>query len=851
MATRRPALPVDGALPRIIEALREHGRLVLQAPPASGKTTAVPPALLEAGFADTGAIVVLQPRRLAARLAAGRVAQVLGQAVGQQVGYQVRHDQCLCAATRLLFVTQGLFLRRLLAEPGLPGVAAVLLDEFHERHLDGDFLLAALQRLRRSRRPDLRLVVMSATLQASAVARVLDDAPTLELAGQLFPVDIEHLPRPDEAPLEQQIRRAVARLVDGSLAGDVLVFLPGAAEIRRAREALQELAARHDLELCMLHGELPPEQQQRAVQPGARRKIILSTNVAETSITVEGVVAVLDSGLARVPARSPWSGLPALELRKVSRASCVQRTGRAGRLRPGRCLRLFTEADYLARPEQELPEIQRLDLAELWLQALGLVGEVEIASLPWLDPPPPAAAQAARDLLSRLGAVDGDGSLTDRGRWMLQLPVHPRLGRLLDEARSRGVPWLGCAAAALLSERDIVAAVPGTAPRASVEVSDSDLLDRLHLLRQVDRARIDDSALHRAGLRPQAVHAVLRTLSQLERLLPGAGDGRDEDETALLHCALAAYPDRVAQRRPGGRELLLCGGGEAELDPASSVQGAGWLVALDATAPSRGRHRRSRVHLASAIEADWLLDLFAEHIVDEEELRFDEDRGRVVRSARLRYGLLVLTEQTTLARGDPRAAELLAEHALRSGLGSFDAAAGLTDLRGRLDLACRLDAELELPVLDDTLIRQLVVRLALSADDLGALRRQDLALALLQDLTATQRRALATLCPETIALPGRRRAPVHYPEAAPPFVASAMQDFFGLTETPRIGGGRVTLQLQLLAPNHRAVQVTQDLAGFWEVHYPALRRQLMRRYPRHAWAEDPRTATAPARGRPR
>ncbi len=436
---RQAPLPIDPLLPELVAALREGPSVVVEAPPGAGKTTRVPRAIHEAGLAGGREVVVLEPRRLAARLAARRVAAELGERAGETVGWQVRFEEVASPRTRIRYVTEGLLGRRLLSDPSLPGVGAVVLDEFHERHLQGDLALALLRRLQRTSRPDLRIVAMSATLDAAPVAAYLG-APSLRSEGRLHELGVEHL-SPEEAArpdrLEEQVARAVRRLLREQPAGDVLVFLPGAAEIRRAREALAAAADRDGVDLLPLHGDLPPDEQDRAVRPGPRRKVILSTNVAESSVTIEGVAAVVDSGLARVASHSPWSGLPTLEVRRISRASAAQRAGRAGRTGPGRVLRLFTRHDHDSRPEYDVPEVLREDLAETVL-ALASLGALD--GFPWFEPPPPAALEAARALLLRLGAIDGRGAPTETGRAMLRVPGHPRQARLLVEAAPEPAP---------------------------------------------------------------------------------------------------------------------------------------------------------------------------------------------------------------------------------------------------------------------------------------------------------------------------------------------------------------------------------------------------------------------------
>ncbi|MDP9037634.1 MAG: DEAD/DEAH box helicase, partial [Myxococcota bacterium] len=427
MATLQP-LPIDPILPSVVDSLRVHPALVLEAPPGAGKTTRVPRALLEAGLAGSGQIVVLEPRRLAARMAARRVADELGESVGGTIGYTVRFEDVSGPATRVRFVTEGVLGRQIVRSPELAGIAVVVLDEFHERHLHGDFALALVERLRRGPRPDLRVVVMSATLASEPLAAYLG-APVLRSEGRRFDVAIEHIPAVDDRPLASQVASAVRRLVQEGLDGDVLVFLPGASEIRRARDACEAIASQADLMLAPLHGDLSPKEQDAVLRPGGRRKVILSTNIAESSITIEGVVAVIDSGLARVASQAAWSGLPRLRVEKTSRASATQRAGRAGRVRAGRCLRLYTRADFEARPPHDTPEILRVDLAQtqLDLAALG------VRDLAWLEAPPEEHLRAATDLLASLGAIDAKGAPTPTGRAMLRFSVHPRIARVVVE----------------------------------------------------------------------------------------------------------------------------------------------------------------------------------------------------------------------------------------------------------------------------------------------------------------------------------------------------------------------------------------------------------------------------------
>ncbi|HEY1905191.1 MAG TPA: ATP-dependent helicase HrpB, partial [Myxococcaceae bacterium] len=803
---------------------------VLQAAPGAGKTTRVPRALLDASaFQDE--LWVLEPRRLAARLAAARVAEELGEPVGQRVGYQIRFDEVASAATRVRFVTEGVLTRRLLSDAGLRGVGAVILDEFHERHLPTDLGLALLRRLR-AQRPGLRLLVMSATFDPAPVARFLGEAPVLTSEGRVFPIEIEHLPAADSRPLEAQVLAALKRLGGRVTDGHVLVFLPGATEIRRAQEACAEYAERHGFRVLPLHGDLPAEAQDHAVRPSRDRKLILSTNVAETSVTVEGVAAVIDSGLARVASHSPWSGLPSLRVQPISRASAAQRAGRAGRTRAGVCLRLFTQSALDRRPERDLPEIARADLAETVL-ALSAAGAPDPRAFDWFEAPPSAALQSAEALLADLGARAPDGALTDVGRRLLAFPVHPRLGRILLEGERRGVGAEAARAAAVLSERPSRPGPAfGDARRSGPTLSGrSDVLELMEVSGSGERSR-------------GSAQAVERTTRQLARALRDRGRRPPpaEREDALLLSLLAGFPDRVARRRkPHAPELVLSGGGSAVLDPVSVVQEPMLLLALDAEQRTGPRGPEVRIRVASAVEPEWLLELFPERLTDEDRLVFNEESGRVERLTRLAYGAVALEERRLPAEASAETEAVLAEAIRARGLGTAVDTTRLETLRGRLELARTLFPDQAWPELDEA---GLAAVLARGRRSLADVREADPA-ELLGALSPDAARLLARELPERVTLPGGRSVPVHYVPGQPPWVASRLQDFFGMHEGPAIARGRVPLVLHLLAPNQRAVQVTQDLPGFWSRHYPSLRRELGRRYPRHSWPEDPLHAAPP------
>ncbi|HSY93925.1 MAG TPA: ATP-dependent helicase HrpB [Candidatus Binatus sp.] len=773
------ALPVDAILPEIIDSLRLRPNLVIVAAPGAGKTTRVPPALL--GMVS-GEVVVLEPRRIAARLAARRVAWERDEAVGETVGYQIRFEEAVGPRTRLRFVTEGILTRRLLSDPLLKGVDAVVLDEFHERHLESDLALALLKRLQRIR-PDLRIVVMSATLDAAPVATYLGDCPILRSTGTLFDLSITHLPySPD--PLEVQVKSAVELLIAGERTGDILTFLPGAVEIRRAMRACDAVARRVGLLTLPLHGSLPPKEQDRALSPAPQRKLILATNVAESSVTVEGVTAVIDSGLARFASYSPWSGLPTLHVGRVSKASAKQRAGRAARTAPGRVLRLYTEEDYSRRAEQDAPEILRSDLSQLCL-ALRAMGIDRVNDVAWLDVPTEAAVQRAESLLDRLGASE------DMAKQLARYPLPPRLARILVEALERGVGEDGCVAVALLG--------------SGVRVEKNDLLAAMDL--ELD-------------------HRVLQHITQLRRLarISGAKSGqRHHNDDALLMSILAGFPDRVARRRAGS-QVLLSAGGSAEL--AGEVTRYEFMVAVDAE--DRKEKSLPLIRMTARIEPEWLIDLFPDRVKEQSAVVWNHAAERVDAVSALRYDELVIQESRGAAPDAELAADLLAKKALEAGIERFVDVDALDEFTARIEFA-----GFETPDAPQ-ILRELSSGLRSFAELQKA--AADLVSVVERKMGA---RKLHEIAPASIRLKNGRQTKIHYERGKAPWIASRLQDFFGMRDTPRIGPQRTPVVVHLLAPNQRAVQTTTDLAGFWERLYPEVRRELMRRYPKHAWPERP------------
>jgi ATP-dependent helicase HrpB len=842
---RLTPLPIDPLLPEIVRLVASAGVLVLEAPPGAGKTTRVPWALHEAAQGD-GEIIVSEPRRLAARMAARRVADERGLRLGEAVGYSVRFEEVAGPLTRVRYVTEGVLVRRLLADAALEGVRAIVLDEFHERHLETDLLLALLARLRQGARPDLALVVMSATLDAEPVAAFLA-AERQRSEGRAFPVTIEHASAPDDRPLEKQVTSAVRRLVDEEPSGDMLVFLPGAAEIRRASETLAPLAAERQLLVLPLHGDLPIAEQARAIEPAERRKVVLSTNVAESSLTIDGVTAVIDSGLARVAGHSAWTGLATLTTAKISRASAKQRAGRAGRTREGRVLRLYTRGDFEGRPEHDVPEIMRADLAEAGL-TLRAAGAGSLSTARWLDAPPAASVQAADELLRLLGALSGD-ALSAIGRRLVELPLPPRLARLVIEGEKRGVGEEAALVAALIGERDIRAGSRASfgshQGRASQLSGPSDLLELAALFSEADAVRFEAHRVRSLGLEPRAVESVARARRQIARAVrnrgtpPGDTDAADQ---ALLAAVLTGFPDRVARRRKRGeRELVLANGRTARLSEQSVVHEPMLMVAVDAEEqPGRG----AVVRWASAVNENLLLELYGDAVETREELVWSAERERVESVASMRWGAIVLDETRGAAQPSEATARVLVAAAAERPTRFLKSEAALK-LSVRLALLGEHFPKAGFPADPAAIIQAALERAASGARSFAELEALDWLTLLTAELTPEQRRLLESETPEQIRLGSGRNVTVAYESGKAPFVEARLQDFFGKAEGPHILGGRVPLTLHLLAPNQRAVQVTTDLAGFWQRHYPSIRRELMRRYPRHAWPEDGRNAEPP------
>jgi ATP-dependent RNA helicase HrpB len=841
------ALPIDPLLPGVVSSLQSGCNVILTAAPGAGKTTRVPRAVYDSCWDKRGEVLVLEPRRLAARLAAVRVAEEMGQDVGGTVGYSIRFESVDSPRTRIRYVTEGVFPRRIADDPLLHGVDVVILDEFHERHIATDLALAFLRRLQLNERPELRLLVMSATLEPGPVAAFLGDARVFAGSETPFEVTIENEARADSRPLHEKIASTVSRALQRETSGNILVFLPGMAEIRRAAESLSSLSAKGSIELCVLHGDMPTGEQLQPFSPSGKQKVILATNVAETSITIPGVTVVIDSGLARRAGFSPWSGLPVTQVAKVSQASARQRAGRAGRTGSGLVLRLYTRHDFETRPPFEVPEIRRADLAGPVL-ALHGAGVVDVRGFGWFEKPREAAIESAETLLAKLGALDPGGRITSTGKRMLHFPVHPRLARLLLEGENAGLRREVALVAALVSERDIRLEArsrlsnPGRQRNAAV--SESDLLEMRDRFREAEAAGFRSSRVAQLGLDPRAVESVERAARQIEKSLsPGPPTHPGDADTALLESVLMAFPDRVAARRaPGSDDFLLAGGGAARQSPASVVRNATLVAAVDAEErsgmPGEGRQSAVLLRLVSEIRREWLETRFPGEITRENCLAWNDRAGRVDEIARTRFGQIILEEKTRTASPSEEASRMLAEAALaviESVFGDYDRA---REIHARLSLLARYSLA-EAPQEQGGDMRTIVAEACAGKRSLRELADISLAECVLRRLKAQERSFLERETPERIELSGRK-VRVHYAEGSEPWIEARIQDFFGLYSTPAICRGRQLLQLRLLAPNGRPAQVTQDLNGFWTNHYPGIRRELMRRYPKHRWP-DPAT----------
>ena len=814
------SLPIDDALPDLAAALTGNNAAVLVAPPGAGKTTRVPLVLLDEPWAKGKKILVLEPRRLAARAAATRMASTLGEQVGDTVGLRVRFESKVTKRTRIEVVTEGVFTRLILDDPSLESIAAVLFDEFHERSLDADLGLALARDAQQGLRQDLRLLVMSATLDGARVAALLGNAPVVESEGRAFPVETRYLGRDPRTPIERQVADAVERALSAET-GSLLVFLPGAGEIRRSETLLKERVTATNIDIVALYGALDAREQDRAISPSpaGRRKAVLATSIAETSLTIEGVRVVIDSGLSRVPCYEPDVGLTRLETVRVSRAAADQRRGRAGRTERGVCYRLWDEPQTGALEPYTRPEILSADLSSFLLD-LAQWGAADPGKLAFLDAPPQGALGEARTLLTELGAVDSAGRITEEGRTLRALPLPPRLARMVADAAAEGAGVLAASIAAILTERGLGG-------------DDVDLGHRLDNLRR-DRSR-----------RAEDARAMVTRWAEIA---DGKRGNAEHSPGSLL---ALAYPDRIAKNRGGGGgTFLLANGRGGTVDPASVLSREPFLAVAELT----GAAAAGRIVLAAPMALADIESRFAGQIENREAITFDTASASLRARRSRRLGALILAEQAKPVAPDDDNARLLAEGIAGLGISKLPWSKAQLQFRNRVNFLRRAEGDEWPDLSDETLARMAAEWLApflVGKTALSQIGADDLAAALDTLLPWNLRRRLDAEAPTHFSAPSGSHVPIDYEAEEGPKLSIRVQELFGLAVHPAIAAGRVPLVIELLSPAHRPVQVTRDLPGFWRGSYKDVRTDLRGRYPKHPWPEDPLTAPATRRAKPR
>ncbi len=836
-------LPIDAVMPEILAAMRRSRNLVLRAPPGAGKTTRVGPAMLDAKLVGPKErILMLEPRRVAARAAARRIAEERKGRVGDEIGYQVRFDDKTSTRTRFAILTEGLLTKKLESDPTLEGVGAVLLDEFHERSVHADLALAFLREVQETLRPELRIVVMSATLEAGPIAEFLGGAEIVDTPGRIFPVRTTFIDATDDRRIEARVVSGVRQLVtEDDDGGDILVFLPGVGEIRRSQEALEQSFEQRFL-VCPLYGDLSPDEQDRALKPGKKRKVVLATNVAETSLTIEGVSAVVDTGLVKRIFHDPARGIDRLELGRISRASADQRRGRAGRTGPGRCLRLWTEPEDRRLVPHDEPELMRVDLAPVLLDVLGW-GARDPAEFEWFEPPPKASLERALQLLRILGAIETHGfRLTPHGELLRRFPLHPRLTTVLVRAHKLGVVREAALVAALLSERDLVRR-SNDPFRASIEAEGpSDPLHRRDLYLELEASGFSRSLAGRLNLDLGAARTVRdverRLIDLVRREMGEAPEPKGDTEVLLRRALLAGFADRVAKRRePGSSRLLMSSGRGGELARESVVRTAPLMVAIELDDSSRAGvgTADTLVRQASAVEEAWLSET---GIIEEiARVRWNDTREAAEAVLERRYGALVLAEKRDPDADPVELARVLAEVAQPKLLEMIGEDAHQILLR--FELIRKHVPDLGIEGIE---VGTLLPKLCLGLKSLAELRKLDFGAAIKNAVGYGTWQKLESLAPERIEVPSGSQIKLRYEHDGPPVLSVRLQEVFGLEKTPKVANGRVAVKMELLAPNMRPVQVTQDLESFWARAYVEVRKDMRARYPRHAWPEDGRTA---------
>ena len=829
----KTGLPVELVLPDLVAELKTHNTVILQAPPGAGKTTTVPLWLLpelEAGQK----VLMLEPRRLAARDAARRMADLLGEKVGETVGYRIRLDTKVGPKTRIEVVTEGILTRLLQEDPELSDIGAVIFDEFHERNLQTDLGLALTRQCQDILREDLKLVIMSATLDAEAVAALLGEAPVVTSEGQLYPVQTRFLEQPLKGRPEPVLVREIEDLFKQEKEGDILVFLPGAGEISRVIQALSGFARQQQAVVLPLYGNLSQKDQDRALRPDpdGRRKIVCATDIAETSLTIEGVRIVVDGGLARKPRFDPGSGMSRLETRRISRASADQRRGRAGRLGPGICFRLWTAAEDRGLVPQSEPEIAIADLSALALE-LAKWGVTDPEELTWMTVPPSGLLGQARDLLTSLGALDPAGHITDLGKQMIRLPLHPRLARMILKAEEWGETALACDLAALLSERDIL--------KTDRETPNADMRARLE---RVNRAR-------KTGKGSPEVMRVLKNADDLRRRFRAGKEAVSLTDAGVI--LAYAYPDRIGELRKDSKTVYrLSGGRGASLQTGDVLQGKSFIVVADLD----GKGRDARIYLAAEIDREDLKDRFADMVRSEKQVYWDEERDRIIVAEEEKIGALVLKSERIKNPPSDEVAMALLQVIRDRDMRDLPWSKGARAVQDRIAFVKHHEVNSEnWPDIDDaslleTLEEWLLPYLAGKnrMADLADLKLEEI---LLSGLDWEQQQKLDQFAPSHIKVPTGSRIRLDYADPDIPVLAVRLQELFGQQDIEAVAGGMVPVTLHLLSPAGRPAQITRDLAGFWQNSYADVKKDLKGRYPKHYWPDDPFQAEPTARAKPR
>ena len=840
-------LPIEDIRDELATAVRRSRRIILTAPTGSGKSTQVPQMLLDLGALGTGKAVVLQPRRLATRLLAKRVAEERGGTLGAEVGYQIRFESVCGPKTRIHFETEGILLRQMLAEPTLAGVSAIVFDEFHERHVYGDVTLARAVQLQQTSRPDLLLVVMSATLDARLLRPYLEPCVHLHSEGRTYPVTIEHLPRPlhpqRDTPWDAAADAYERAAHAGQNSGDALIFMPGAYEIQRTLDALRHTPAAKGALLLPLHGELSPMDQDAAVARYDQKKIVVATNVAETSLTIDGIRLVIDAGLARVARFDPWRGINTLLIEHISRAAADQRAGRAGRTAPGHAIRLWTENEHAGRAAHDVPEIRRVDPSEIIL-TLKALGVTDMESFPWLEPPEARALERALTLLRDLGALDAGGSPTPLGQRMLSFPVHPRYARMLLAAGERGAVRAIALIAAIAQGRPILVRHAGKEAaerrRDLIGGGNSDLLVLMRAWNYARQNNFDVNRCRRLGIHAAAARQVGPLRDYFLRIAAAQHlplETQAPDDAELAKCVLTGFSDQVARRLDRGTlRCELVHKRRGELARASVADEARLLVANEIHEIGRGDGEMNvLLTQATAIQEDWLRELYPTDIAERFTVSWDADAKRVVARQEIVFRDLPLDSQLHGAPPAEEAARLLAAKVLAGECTLKEWNRAVDQWVARVNLLARTWPEWQLPEYNENTRELLIQQICLGAASYKEIKDRPVLPTVKALLSPTQQALVETHLPERVTLANGRRVKVQYADATEPYVAARIQELFGVATLPTLAQGRVPLVIQVLAPSQRPVQITKDLVGFWRDHYPRIKQELRRKYPKHKW----------------